>query len=1184
MWGQENNRDSVLRVAAHLETYADSCMNAGNASSAMEAFSKSAEIRKEALGIYNVEYAYTLLKASQCLVTMKNYDDAVKLGTEATVIYKHLFGPNDPAYAGSLLFVVGLNYLLGNYIEAIKMGTDAIVPLKLELGTESPRYAQFLILLSGCYDKNSNISEAIKLGTEAAGIQKKALGPEHPDYARTLSLLAGYYSNLNNYNEAIKLGTEAAEIQKKVLGPEHPDYASSLSLLAGYYSNLNNYNEAIKLMTEAADIQKKVLGPEHPDYASSLSQLASYHSNLNNYNEAIQMITEAMRIKSKVLGSGYFGYDTDLNDLAGFKSELGYYEEGITLLTEAIEIQKKNIEVDNSKFNNSLYARSLTNLATIYYNLGNYNEAIKLGTEATEINKKIHGDSHPDIASSLNILAICESARGNYVEAIKIAKEIVEIYKIVYGSEHLSYAGALTNLANDYYRLGNYAEAVRLGTESMEIQKRVLGVENTEYANSLSNLAVYNNSLGNNAEAVRLETESMKIEERVLGLKHPSYAMSLNNLGNYYYHLGNYPEAVRIGTMAVETLKEILGANHPSYAYSLYNLALCYYKLGNNAEAVLLGTEATQIREKLLGNEHPDYEASLYNLSLYNFSLCNYTEAKKAFVASLNIKANNVIRYFSGLSSLRRNNYWEQEKGYFLRELPVRAFKMQDPDFISLLYDKTALLAKGILLNTEIEMKKLIEESHNPELVEDYQKILTNQDIFNKQSSLPIAKRYLNTDSLRLVLQKQEDDLISKSKAYGDYMRNLRLSWKDVQQSLGEKDLAVEFLDFPININEGNVIYVALTLKKGYDNPRMIPLFELGQLKGIPKNTFYKSPTLAKLVWGPLEEELDGMKNVFFSPSGELHRIGIEYLPLNEEEYIFDKYKMYRISSTRQIVLNKKEYTPKQAVLYGGIDYDVEIASSDESTSIKKQQPVLEKMQVDSLSVRGSREYLKGTKIEADNIAANLKERSWDYRYYSGAKGTEESFKMMSGKSPSLLHIATHGFYMSEEDVKKEQEIAMLESQSFMDGHHLIREDKPMTRSGLLMSGCNHTLNHEDISENGEDGILTAQEIASLDLRGLDLAVLSACETGLGDVASGEGVFGLQRGFKKAGAKTIMMSLWKVSDKATEILMTTFYRHYLNGMSKYDAFTIARDKLRAKYPSRKNKPDWAAFIMLDGVN
>ena len=140
-----------------------------------------------------------------------------------------------------------------------------------------------------------------------------------------------------------------------------------------------------------------------------------------------------------------------------------------------------------------------------------------------------------------------------------------------------------------------------------------------------------------------------------------------------------------------------------------------------------------------------------------------------------------------------------------------------------------------------------------------------------------------------------------------------------------------------------------------------------------------------------------------------------------------------------------------------------------------------------------------------------------------------------------------------------------------------------MTRSGLLLSGCSRALNHESVPEGVEDGILTADEISKLDMRGLDLVVLSACQTGLGDITSGEGVFGLQRGFKNAGAKTIIMSLWKVSDIATQHLMMSFYNHYLSGMPKEQAFRMAQAELRNLTGSGQKKPDWAAFVMLDGI-
>ena len=889
-----------------------------------------------------------------------------------------------------------------------------------------------------------------------------------------------------------------------------------------------------------------------------------------NANFALDAFCKSARIRKEIQGIENVEYISDIYKISSCYAAMKNYDAAIKYGKEALEIVKHYFGN-----NNSVYPSLLYTIADYYSDLGNYDEAVRLGTEALNIRKEILGIEHPDYIASLDALALDYSELGNYAEAVRLGTEAVDLCEKIIGREHPAYAAALNNLAIHNYNLGNYAEAIRLGTKAIEIHKKNFGERDSNYAMSLGNLANYNSDLGNYTEAVRLGTEAMEIIRKNQGIDNSDYARALNNLAYYYSDLGNYTEAVRIATEAMEILKNHQNYKPHYYAASLNNLAFFNSHLGNYVEAVTLETKAMDIREKTLGINHPEYAKSLSNLACYNRNLENYSEALKYALLSLKIKSDNIIRSFSALSSQRRSLYWDRIKNNFNKELYELCLKVSDPLLISSLYDKSALLAKGILLNTEIEMKKLIEESRDMSLVEKYQRIQINYEIFNKQNNLPISERNIDTDSLNQVIQKQEDDLISKSKVYGDYMRNLRLSWKDVQKALEKKDIAIEFLDFPIG--EDSIMYIALTLKRGYKNPQMTPLFELRQLKKIQKNKYYRSPELAKLIWGPLD--------VYFSPSGELHRLGIEYLPTSEKEYIFDKYQMHRLSSTRQIVLDRKPLSRKKAVLYGGIDYN---ASKDTISSVKRsskgiQIPFVGCIQVDSLSVRGSREYLEGTKIEADNISTDLKKHRWRCDYYTGVNGTEESFKIMSGKSPSLLHVATHGFYMTETDVNKEREIAFHESKRSTDKHHVIREDKPMTRSGLLLAGCNHTLNHETIPEDSEDGILTAQEIASLDLRGLDLVVLSACETGLGDISSGEGVFGLQRGFKKAGANTIIMSLWKVSDNATESLMTYFYHYFLNGMTKYNAFSAAREKLRKECPPRQNKPDWAAFIMLDGI-
>ena len=390
--------------------------------------------------------------------------------------------------------------------------------------------------------------------------------------------------------------------------------------------------------------------------------------------------------------------------------------------------------------------------------------------------------------------------------------------------------------------------------------------------------------------------------------------------------------------------------------------------------------------------------------------------------------------------------------------------------------------------------------------------------------------------------------------------------------------------------NTDSNVYVALTIKKGYDSPHMVTLFEEKQLKAISEDHYYIQTYVCDLVWKPLEEELRNVRNVYFAPSGELHRIGIEYLPINKTENICDVYTLHRLSSTRQLAIIQDEIEGNNTILYGGINYDEKSntiltdSTSVEGVAIRSS---FSRANVDSLSLRSSFDYLEGTKKETDTIAKDMKQRHVPYIYYCGMDGSEESFKQLDGTKPKAIHIATHGFYLTKTDAEKSK-FTRPEMEIINEGVQKIGqpiEDKPMTRSGLLLSGCNRAFRHEQIPEDEEDGILTAQEISTLDLRGLDLVVLSACQTGLGDVISGEGVFGLQRGFKKAGANTIMMSLNKVDDEATRILMVEFYRNLMNGKTKHQSLQEAQQYLRKVDNGKYDDPKyWASFIMLDGLN
>ena len=1065
-----------------------------------------------------------------------------------------------------------LYYEASNYQSAIRTCNKAIEIIKFVLGLEHPDYAKSLLLLASMYSDISDYSEAIRLGTEAMEIYKRVWGTDHLDYALSLLNLALNQNYQGHYSEAVRLGNDAIDIFRRKLGTEHPGYASALENLALFNSGLGNYSESIRLGTEALKIYKEKLGTNNPNCARLLNDLANYYHYIGNYSEAIRLGTESL----SVLGINHPNYTSSLSNLAMYYADYGNYSKAIGLLTEAIAITKNIYGVEHIN-----YARSLNILAYIYSALGNYSEAIRVGTEALKIKKIILGEDHPDYAASLSDLSLYHSYIGDYPMAINLVTDALEITK-KYGINHPDYGKYLANLAMYNLKLGNYSETIRVGEESIAILKEVFGTSNPDYSKALDIVAAGYSSLGNYSEAVRLGREVLDIKKEVFGAKHLEFVRSLSNVACYYYEIGNYSEASRIGKEAMEIRKETLGLEHPEYAASLNNQANYIIAIGNYTEGLRMFMQALEISKNNVGIENQLCFNILYNISLSNFKLGNYSLGYDYLKQAIDVSQAYILRSFSELSSGLQESLWlSRYSSCFNTFLPSTVYRQQTKESVSELYDKTTLFAKGILLNSSVGMRKLILESGDSRLVAKYDALATNKSVYDKQLEKPIKKRFIDMDSLRSVIQRQEMELARDSKTYGDFARNLRIKWQDVQQRLGKNDLAIEFLDFPL-YGTDSTMYAALTLKQGYDYPHMITLFEKRQLKSISEDNYYTNTDLYNLIWKPLEEELSGVENVYFSPSGDLHRIGIEYIPVTMTENICDKFNLHRLSSTRQLAYIQAETQGDKSVLYGGLKYDAAVSdtiSASPSTRENRGFTFVPRAIVDSLDIRGSYKYLPGTKEEADHIVSYLNTHSIPYKYYYGAAGTEESFKGLDGSKPKTLHIATHGFYMTEQDAERKNFARPL----LLEEGRAYHEDKPMTRSGLLLSGCSRALNHENIPDGIEDGILTADEISKLDLRGLDLVVLSACQTALGDITSGEGVFGLQRGFKNAGAKTIIMSLWNVSDFATQHLMTSFYNHYLSGMPKEQSFSMAQKELRELIGPGQDKPDWAAFVMLDGI-
>lgn len=323
------------------------------------------------------------------------------------------------------------------------------------------------------------------------------------------------------------------------------------------------------------------------------------------------------------------------------------------------------------------------------------------------------------------------------------------------------------------------------------------------------------------------------------------------------------------------------------------------------------------------------------------------------------------------------------------------------------------------------------------------------------------------------------------------------------------------------------------------------------------------------MIWNRIEPTLQGIKSVYYSPTGYLSKINLMAIS-NGKQRLFEKYNIHEVSSTAMIEnVKQNKKAIRNAVLFGDINY---FEDSEMMTENAKKYKAFSSGNILATrsSNRGSWDLLPGTKEEISYINGLMKEKGVNTQVIDGDLASEESFKALNENAPDIIHVATHGFYYSsEEDI----------TPSFFESmNSYTQKDYSLFFSGLLFAGANNAWTGKEVSYGVEDGIMTADEISRIDLVGNKIVVLSACNTGLGDIDNVDGIFGLQRGFKKAGASTILMSLWKVPDEETCILMKYFYQNLLYGKSAHQSLIQAQMHLIGM---NKTPYYWAGFILLD---
>ena len=446
-----------------------------------------------------------------------------------------------------------------------------------------------------------------------------------------------------------------------------------------------------------------------------------------------------------------------------------------------------------------------------------------------------------------------------------------------------------------------------------------------------------------------------------------------------------------------------------------------------------------------------------------------------------------------------------------------------------------------------------------------------------------------------------EKELTRSVAGFGEALQ--QVNWQEVQSTLKPGDAAIEFVHYNYYNpdNTDSILYAALLLLPE-GKPQLISLFEEREINALLANhqerradyvnnlytlddrgsTVLKqaSKSLYELIWKPIAPHLDGVNTIYFSPSGLLHRINLAAIPTGDEQALCDQYDLVQLNSTRQLVIPHQITTnTSSALLMGGIEYDIDslfIMPRPDDTLENKvlaTRGEFEFESADSTLRGGTWNYLKYTEKEVNNIAKLLTSKNYQTNIQTGASATEEIFRENGHlkTSPQILHLATHGFFFPDPD--NQQTPTAGEEPGFKTSDH------PMIRSGLILAGGNHVWQGNPPIQGREDGVLTAYEISQLDLSNTELVVLSACETGLGDINGNEGVYGLQRAFKIAGAKYLIMSLWQIPDRETKDFMVNFYSHYLeDNMTIPEAFRKTQKEMKDRF---YNPYQWAGFVLVE---
>ncbi len=830
-----------------------------------------------------------------------------------------------------------------------------------------------------------------------------------------------------------------------------------------------------------------------------------------------------------------------------------------SILWASAKVNLKNLMSEQTKDTltiNDYYAigKTINNIAIMYHTSGLFTLSQELNLSLVDFIDENIGSESLLMASTYNNIGLLESSMGNYDLAEEYMDKSSKILLRRKDDLNLDLAVLYNNQAMLYQQMGQYNNAITKIDAALQVAGNKINNKGADYSKLLLNKALILKSQKKYDRSEELLLQLKKTKEKRFGTRHQDYADIQSMLASLYMEMGQTDKVEPLLLNALDIYGKKFNQEHPTYTSTLQSLGLYYLYTDRFVKSRESLRKAKELIVSTFGTNHPDYLDVSESLAILAWNEGDIPQAQIDLIAVCNEKLSLVEKFFPAMSENEKSKFWGKNKHTFLKFFAFVAANHEEyPAMLTEMYN-IQLATKGILLNATSKVRQLILNSSDEELKKYYTHwINTKEQLANAYSlsKSQIQEQKINVDSLEQRANDLEKSLSKRSAEFANAGGLRSTKAEDVAEKLAPGEVAIEIVRFPAFAksfsSEINYAYLILD----HEGNIHMALQKNGQELETKYASRYRKSIQYKIedeqsygvYWGLLTDQLAGKERVYLSVDGIYNQLNVNTLKKPTGEYLADELHIVNLASTRDVGrVDRSGGVTARLLMFGNPDFG-------KSTKVAE---------------------LPGTREEIEKIAKIAREKSVKVSTYLGKEANEALFKEQV-KNPEVLHVATHGFFLT--DVESDEGVVF--------GVEITKaKENPLLRSGLMLAGAEKMIDNVESKEvnSANNGILTAYEVMNLDLKDTQLVVLSACETGLGEVRSGEGVYGLQRAFQLAGAETVIMSLWKVNDEATQQLMTTFYQEWVASGDKFKAFQQAQKAMQQTY---KNPYYWGAFVMMN---